>query len=133
MWSIFQFTFVTKYLPIIVRNFEIANWKDIQNALKRQGYGKYLSYKSKTDFIQSLKDNGYWNKLDALRLFIISGILAKPKPKCLNIDCKRSAFSKDRDSIHWGCRGTDKCSCCNPYHWNCCKICPEIENVKRSS
>jgi len=112
MSCIFQITFKTKYLPIIIRNFEIANWNSIR-CLKRRDYGDYLSYKSKTDFIQSLKDNKYWGcRRDALRLFIISGILAKPIPKstaCIN--CKRSKYS-EQDYIKWCVRkGIINCSC----------------------
>jgi hypothetical protein len=125
----FQLTYRSKYIPIIVRNFEIANWKDIQNVLKRKNYGIYFNYKSKAKFIESVKYNErFYDKKNALCLFIISGIISRPKPKCLNIDCKRSAFSKDIDSKHWGCRGTDECSCCYPYHWNCCETCVEIIN-----
>jgi len=114
MSCIFEITFKTKYLPIIIRNFEIANWNSTRCALKRREYGvDYLSFKSKTDFIQSLKDNKYWGcRRDALKLFIISGVLAKPFPEdkiCEN--CERSKYS-EQDYIKWCVRqGLIKCSC----------------------
>jgi len=112
LWRIFQITFKSKYLPTIIRNFEIANWNSIRCALKSKGYANNLDYKSKTKFIQSIKDYESYDKSKALKLLIISGILAKPFPNNkICKDCERSKYS-EQDYIKYCVRqGFIKCYC----------------------